>query len=168
MRKRLANIITISRILCSICLLCCPVFSFEFYTVYMFCGFTDTVDGTIARKTKTIGEFGARLDTAADIVFVAVCLVKILPLIHLPVWLWIWIAIITTIKIGNILCGFIRSKRLISIHTILNKATGFLLFLFPLTLGFIEPMYSSVVVCSLATVSAINGVYYTRRGRGIF
>lgn len=159
MRKQIANIITISRILGSICLLCYPVFSFGFYTVYLFCGFTDMIDGTIARKTKTVSEFGARIDTAADIVFVAVCLVKILPLIHLPVGLWIWIVIITTIKIGNILWVFICSKRLISMHTILNKATGFLLFLFPFTLGFIEPMYSSVMVCSVATVSAINEVY---------
>ena len=163
-----ANIITISRILCSIALLFCPVFSFGFYVVYLFCGFTDAIDGTIARKTKSTSESGARLDTAADIVFVAVCLVKILPLIHLRIWIWVWIGVITTIKIGNILWGFIRSKSLISIHTILNKATGFLLFLFPFTLGFIEPMYSSVMVCSLATVSAINEVYYTRMGREIF
>ena len=168
MRKQLANIITISRILCSIGLLCCPVFSFGFYVVYLFCGFTDMIDGKIARKTKTISEFGARLDTAADIVFVAVCLVKILPLTHLPVWLYIWIAIITTLKIGNILWEFIRSKRLLSIHTILNKTTGFLLFLFPFTLSFVEPMYSSVMVCSLATVSVINEVHYLRMGRGIF
>lgn len=168
MRKQSANIITISRILCSIGLLCCPVFSFGFYAMYLFCGFTDMIDGTIARKTRTVSEFGARIDTAADIVFVAACLVKILPLIHLPVWLWIWIAIITTIKIGNVLWVFMRSKRLISIHTILNKATGFVLFLFPFTLGFIEPMYSSVMVCSLATVSAIDEVYYTRMGREIF
>ena len=125
-------------------------------------------DGIIARKTKTISKLGARLDTAADIIFVAVCLVKILPLIHFPIWLWIWIAVIITIKIGNILLGFIRGKRLMSIHTILNKATGFLLFLFPFTLGFIEPMYSSVMMCSLATVSAINEAYYTRMGREIF
>ena len=68
--------------------------------MYLFCGFTDMIDGTIARKTKTVSEFGARIDTAADIVFVAICLVKILPLINLPVWLWIWIAIIAIIKIG--------------------------------------------------------------------
>lgn len=149
-------------------MLCCPVFSFGFYAMYLFCGFTDMIDVKIARKTKAISEFGARLDTAADIVFVTVCLVKILPLIHLPVWLWIWIAIITTIKIRNILREFIRRKRLLSIHTILNKATGFLLFLFPFTLGFIEPMYTSVMVCSLATVSVINEMHYLRMGRGIF
>jgi len=164
-RKQLANIITISRILCSIGLLCCSVFSFVFYALYLFCGFTDAIDGTIARKTKTVSEFGAKLDTAADFVFVTVCLVKIMPLIPLSVGLWVWIAIIVTIKIGNIILGFIRSKRLIAIHTILNKSTGFLLFLFPFTLCFIEPVYSSVVVCSLATVSAINEVYYVRLGR---
>ena len=168
MRKQLANIVTISRIVGSICLLCCPMFSLGFYSVYLFCGFTDTIDGIIARKLKIISEFGARLDSTADIVFVAVCFVKILPLIHLSVWIWLWIAIISTIKIGNILWVFIRSKRLVSIHTILNKATGFLLFLFPFTLGCIEPTYSSVIVCSLATMSAMNEVYYTSIDRNIF
>ena len=168
MRKQLANIITISRILGSIGLLHCPVFSSGFYAVYLFCGFTDMIDGSIARKTKSLSEFGARLDTAADIVFAAVCLIKMLPLIHLPVWLWIWIAIITTIKIVNVLWGLICSKRLISIHTVLNKATGVLLFLFPFTLGVIEPMYSSMIVCSLAMMSAINEMYYASRGRDHF
>ena len=168
MRKQIANIITSSRILCSICLLFCPVFSVAFYIMYLFCTITDMVDGTIARKTKSQSKTGARLDTVADIVFVAVCFVKILPLIQLPAWLWIWIVVIATIKIGNVVWGLIYNKKLVSIHTILNKATGFLLFLFPLTLSFIEPMYSSVIVCSLATVSAINDVYCTRIGREIF
>ena len=129
MRKQLANIITISRILCSIGLLCCPAFSLGFYAVYLFCGFTDTIDGTIARKTKTISEFGARLDTVADSVFVAVCFVKILPLMQFSAWLWTWIVVIAIIKIGNVVWGLICNKKLISIHTILNKVTGFLLFL---------------------------------------
>ena len=125
-------------------------------------------DGIVARKTKSTSELVARLDTVADSVFVAVCFVKILPLIQFPTWLWIWIIVIATIKIGNVVWGLICNKKLVSMHTILNKATGFLLFLFPLTLSFIEPMYSSVIVCSLATVSAINEVYYTRMGREIF
>ena len=168
MKKQIANIITVSRILGSICLLFCPAFSVAFYIAYLFCGITDMVDGTIARKTKSVSETGARLDTVADIVFVAVCFVKILPLIQFPTWLWIWIVIIGTIKIGNVVWGLICNKKLVSMHTILNKATGFLLFLFPLTLSFIEPMSSSVIVCSSATVSAINEVYYTRMGREIF
>ena len=119
------------------------------------------VDGTIARKTKSVSELGTRLDTVADSVFVAVCFVKILPLMQLPTWLWTWIVIIAIIKIGNVVWGLISNKKLVSIHTILNKVTGFILFLLPLTFRFIEPIYSSVVVCFMATLSAINEVYYT-------
>ena len=168
MRKQIANIITCSRILCSICLLLCPMFSITFYIMYLFCGITDMVDGTIARKTKSVSETGARLDSVADIVFVAVCFVKIRSLIQFPTWLWIWIGIIATIKIGNVVWGLICNKKLVSMHSILNKATGFLLFLFPLTLSFIEPMYSSVMVCSLAMASAINEIYYIKICREIF
>ena len=42
----------------------------------------------------------------------------------------------------------------------MNKATGFLLFLLPLTLGFIELKYSYVIVCSVATASAIQEGYF--------
>ena len=126
------------------------------------------VDGTIARKTKSVSELGARLDTVADSVFVAVCFVKVLPLMQLPTWLWTWIVIIAIIKIGNVVWGLIFNKKLVSIHTILNKVTGFILFLLPLTFSFIEPIYSSAVVCFMATLSAINEVYYTRIGKEVF
>lgn len=168
MRKQIANIITISRILSSIYLLLCPVFSISFYIMYLFCGITDMADGIIARKTKSISELGARLDTVADSVFVAVCFVKILPLMQFPAWLWTWIVIIAIIKIGNVILGLISNKKLVSIHTILNKVTGFLLFLLPLTLSFIEPIYSSVVVCLMATLSAINELYLIRIGKEVF
>ena len=167
-RKQIANIITISRILSSINLLLCSVFSISFYIMYLFCGITDMADGIIARKTKSISELGARLDTAADSVFVAVCFAKILPLMQFPTWLWIWIVIIAIIKIGNVVWGLISSKKLVSIHTIWNKVTGFLLFLLPLTLSFIEPIYSSSVVCFMATFSAINEVYHIRMGKEVF
>lgn len=50
-KKQVANIITLCRILGSIGLVFCPVFSACFYGVYLFCGLTDMADGTIARKT---------------------------------------------------------------------------------------------------------------------
>ena len=44
---------------------------------------------------------GAKLDTIADIVFVIACLVKLLPVLVIPVWLWVWIGIIALIKIAE-------------------------------------------------------------------
>ena len=168
MRKQIANIITISRILGCMGLLFCPVFSMVFYILYLFCGMTDMADGIIARKAKSVSELGARLDTAADSVFASVCFVKILPVMQFPVWLWIWIAVIAIIKTGNLVWGWIRTKRLLSLHTILNKVTGLFLFLLPLTFRFMEPVYSSAAVCVLATLAAIHEVHCTRTGKEVF
>ena len=160
MIKHIANIVTGFRILGSVLLLCFPAFSTEFYIIYIICGFSDMIDGTIARKTNSTGEFGAKIDTAADLAFVAVSLIKILPAISIPKWLLIWIAVIAIIKIGNILWGYASGKQFIALHTIMNKITGFLLFVLPLTLPFAELKYSSVVVCLIATFSAIQESCY--------
>ena len=159
MKKQIANIITSSRILFSICLLFCPAFSVGFYCIYLLCGFTDMVDGTIARKTNAVSEVGAKLDTASDFIFFAVALIKLLPVIHISKWIWVWIVVIAIIKICSVILGFIYMKKLIFLHTVMNKITGLLLFLLPLTLYFIELKYSFVVVCIVATFSAIQEWY---------
>ena len=160
MKKYIANILTSFRILGSVFLLFFPAFSVEFYCFYIICGFTDMIDGTIARKTNSTSEFGSKLDTIADIVFVTASLIKVLPTIDIPWWLLIWGIIIAIIKIANIILGYVFKKQFISLHTILNKITGLLLFLLPLTLSFLELKYSSIVVCSIATFAALQeGVY---------
>mgnify|MGYP002512705279 CR=1 FL=1 len=155
MIKHIANIVTGCRILGSVLLLFFPAFSVEFYIIYIICGFSDMIDGTIARKTNSVSDFGSKIDTAADLVFVAVSFIKLLPTIHIPWWLWIWGGIIAIIKIGNIIWGYFSRRQFISLHTIMNKITG-LLFLLPLTLFFVELKYSSIVVCSIATLAAIQ------------
>ena len=67
--KYIANIITGSRIIFSLPLLFIPLSSACFYVFYLFCGFTDMIDGTIARKTGAVSKLGAKLDTIADFVF---------------------------------------------------------------------------------------------------
>ena len=155
----MANIITCIRIVCSIALLFCPVFSPAFYALYIAAGVTDMIDGAVARKTGTVSEFGAKLDTTADFVLVVVCLIKLLPVLHVPAWLYIWIAIIAFIKVANIAAGYIRQKEFLSVHSIMNKVTGGLLFVFPLTLSFIDLRYSAAVVCVVATAAAIHEGY---------
>ncbi|SDB44924.1 CDP-diacylglycerol--glycerol-3-phosphate 3-phosphatidyltransferase [Ruminococcaceae bacterium FB2012] len=117
------------------------------------------IDGAVARKTNTVSELGSRLDTIADIVFTAVCLIKLLPVLDVPVWLYIWIAVIALIKSANIAAGYIRQKKLVAVHSVINKVTGGLLFVFPLTLTFIDLKYSAAVVCSAATIAAVHECY---------
>lgn len=148
----------------SVLLLCFSAFSVEFYIVYILCGFSDMVDGTIARKTNSNSSFGAKIDTAADLVFIMVSLIKILPTLNIPRWLWIWGAVIAIIKIGNIVWGWVSEKQFISLHTIMNKITGLLLFLLPLTMSFVELKYSFIAVCLIATFAAIQEGFYIVSG----
>lgn len=156
MIKQIANIVTACRIMGSVLLLFFPAFSVQFYIIYIICGFSDMIDGTIARRTNSISELGAKIDTAADLSFIIVSLIKILPSIRISRWLWIWGAVIAIIKTVNIIWGYSSKKQFISLHTIMNKIAGLSLFLLPLTLSFVELKYSSIIVCSIATFAAIQ------------
>lgn len=158
----MANIITGCRILCSVVLLFFPAFSPAFYVLYFLAGFTDMIDGTVVRKTDTVSEFGSRLDTIADIVFITVCLLKMLPTLTIPVWLWIWIGAIAGIKVFNVIFGCIVQKRFVAEHSIMNKATGAILFILPLTFSFIDLNYSGSVICVIATFAAVHEGYLIR------
>ena len=166
MKKYIANIITGSRIAFSLPLLFIPLSSVWFYILYLFCGLSDMLDGKIARKLNAVSSFGSKLDTASDFVFMAVCSMKLLPMMNLPIFLWIWIAVIAIIKMNNIVLGFVYRKKLVAIHTVLNKITGWLLFLLPLTLQFVQPRYSFAVVCIIATIATIQEGYYNYKYKG--
>ena len=108
----MANIITFVRVVCSIALLFCPALSTPFYILYIIAGFTDMIDGTVARKTGTVTEFGAMFDTLADFLFVIVCLVKLVPVFNIEPWMFLSIGIIVIIKAVNIISGFVVQKNL--------------------------------------------------------
>ena len=158
----MANIITGCRILCSILLLFVPAFSSTFYILYLVAGFTNMIDGPIARKTNTANEFGSRLDTIADIVFVAACMIKLLPVLTIPTWLCIWIGVIAIIKVFNIISGYIVQKKLVAKHTVMNKVTGAVLFILPLTLSVVDLKYSGGFICTIAILAAIQEGYLIR------
>ena len=161
----MANLITCIRILCSIALLFVPAFSPAFYVLYLVAGVSDMVDGPVARKTGTAGAFGAKLDTAADLVLVLVCLIKMLPVLELPVWLMIWIAVIALIKGVNLLSGYVMRREFVAVHTVMNKVTGAALFLLPLTLSILDLKVSGAFVCALASFAAIQEGHFIRTGR---
>ena len=158
----MANVITTCRILCSVALLFVSALSKEFYVLYIVAGFSDMIDGTVARKTNTVSEFGSSLDTIADFIFVIICLIKLLPIITIPYWTMIWIGLIAMIKTINIVFGFVIQKKLVAEHTIMNKITGLLLFVFPLSLSFIDLRYGAIIICSVATFAAIQEGHFIR------
>ena len=159
----MANFITVIRIICSIILLFCPVFSPAFYVLYITAGVSDMIDGIVARKTGTVSEFGSKLDSAADFVFVVVCLIKLIPAIHIPIWLIIWMIMIAVIKVINLIFGYVTRKEIVACHTVMNKVTGLLLFVLPLTISLIDLRYSGAFVSMIATIAAIQEGYLLSR-----
>ena len=158
----MANIITIIRIICSIVLLFCQFPSTAFYILYVTAGITDIIDGAVARKTNTVSELGAKLDTAADFVFVVVCMKKLIPILDIPKWLYVWIAVIASVKVINIVSGYVMRKEFVAAHTVMNKVTGILLFILPLTLQALELKYTGAAVCTAAAFAAVQEGHYIR------
>ena len=156
MKKHLANALTFCRILCSIWMWFSPVFSVPFYAAYLLGGFTDMIDGTVARITGSASDFGARLDSVADLLFTGIAFIKILPVLEIPRWVGAFNFIIAAIRIINLLRERIREGRWIMQHTTMNKVTGFLLFLLPLALPMIELKYSAGIVCAAAMAAALE------------
>ena len=160
----MANTITLFRMAASIVLLFCPVFSPAFYVFYIAAGLSDMLDGFVARRTDTVSKLGARLDTMADFVLVVVCLIKLFPILSIPAWLYAWVGIIALIKAVNIISGFAAQKKLVTVHSVMNKAMGILLFLLPLTIPAVLLKYSAVIVCAAATFAAIQEGHFIRTG----
>lgn len=161
----MANFVTSLRIIFSIAMLFCSAFSPAFYVLYMTAGFTDMIDGTIARKTNTVSDFGSRLDTIADFVFIVASLVKLIPVLDIPTWFYIWVGVIAVIKLINVINGFIVQKQFVAVHSVMNKVTGLLLFILPLTVSIIDSKYGGAFVCALATFSAIQEGHFIRANR---
>lgn len=161
----MANFITSLRIICSIALLFCLALSPAFYALYIVAGFTDMIDGAVARKTNTVSEFGSRLDTVADFVFVVICLIKLIPVLNITTLIYVWVVIIAFIKVINVVSGYIVQKKFVAVHTVMNKVTGALLFIFPLTVSIIDLKYSVIVVCLVATFAAVQEGHWSAKSR---
>ena len=158
--KRLPNDIYAFRIAGSIGLLFCNVSGWPFWTLYVLCGISDMADGWLARKLHAETEAGAIWDSVADIVFVSCCATRLLPVLEIPAWLWIWAGAIVIIKMVNQISALFVCKRFCFPHTWANKLTGFLLFLT------VPTMFWSVIpisiVAALATFAALQEGHFIR------
>ena len=158
--KRLPNAISSLRVAGSIGLLFCDVAGWLFWVLYALCGISDMVDGWLARKLHVETKAGAVCDSVSDIVFVACCAIRLLPVLEIPVWLCIWAGVIVFIKMVNQVSALAVFKRFCFPHTSANKLTGFLLFLTVPTMFW--SMIPISIVAAIATFAAVQEGHYIR------
>jgi CDP-diacylglycerol--glycerol-3-phosphate 3-phosphatidyltransferase len=119
------------------------------------------LDGYLARRLQAESKTGAMLDSVADICFVACCAIRLIPVVQIPTWLWIWAGVIVAIKIVNQVSALVVCKRFCFPHTKANKLTGLLLFLYvPTMFWSIVPV---AIVAGVATFAAIQEGHLIRK-----
>ena len=152
------NCITTVRMVGTVFLLFTAPLSMLFFVIYILCGLSDVLDGCIARATNSSTEFGARLDSVADLLFYLVMLIKLLPVMWrlLPTWIWYMVGAVLMLRLASYITAAVKFKRFASVHTRLNKLTGAAVFLIPFfcMLPWTVPYCSGV--CVLAGVASVQ------------
>lgn len=114
------------------------------------------MDGYIARKTKNTSTTGAVFDSVADFIFITIMLVIMIPIIDIQHWIQLWLISIAMIKAASLLIGFIKYHIIVFLHTYMNKATGALLFAFPLLYNGLGLRATAFLLCSVASIAAVE------------
>lgn len=129
----LPNLFTALRIAGAACLLLIEPLSPAFFMIYTLSGISDVLDGVIARFTHSTTEFGAKLDSAADLLFYFVMMVRIFPTLweRLPRAIWIFVGIVLMLRLASYLTAALKYHRFAALHTYLNKLTGLMVFMTP-------------------------------------
>ena len=156
----LPNFITSLRIVGALCLIFTVPFSTAFFILFTFTGITDALDGFIARKTGTTSELGSKLDSAADILFYSIMVLKIIPKVVGIVWVPIWYAVgvAVAVRLASYIAAFVRFKCFSSLHTYLSKATSITIFALPYF--YVTPYFNIVciVLCTLAFFASLEAL----------
>ena len=158
--KNLPNLITLSRLVSALALLPIYAFSPMFFAIYTYCGISDILDGALARTLHCNDESGARLDSIADIIFYSVTAFKILPVLcsKLTPLIWCVIAAAALLRIVSYSAAAIKYRRFASLHTYMNKLTGFLIFTVPYIIFLPFANTACMIIGIVAVIAAAEEV----------
>lgn len=165
MKKHLANIVSSSRIVGAIALFFCNSISNVFLAIYILCGFTDLIDGPIARKTNSTSLLGAILDTVGDVA-TYLALTKILIMKKLvPGWILAWILGAGVVFGIGALISKKRFNKLYLPHTYLGKLFGGVVFVLPVAISLNLGTAWMSVICTIASINSLELIYVQSRNK---
>lgn len=154
--KNLPNSITVMRMVGTVFLLFTKPMSLCFYIVYSLTGLTDVLDGFFARKFEVTSDFGAKLDSIADLMFYSVMLILLIPVLwdRLNKSIWFAVLIALVLRLIAYILSAVKYKEFASSHTVLNKITGLCVFAVPFIL--LTPFASAIcwIVAFIGIISS--------------
>ena len=164
--KHIPNILSASRIALCLPLLLVDAMTMPFWVLYVIAGMTDMLDGFLARRWGVESNFGARLDSLADFVFVLAVGYKLFPYLKLPAMLWMMIGFVALVKTDNAISSYVVKHKIEFLHTKANQLTGFLLFIGMMTVGQSYFIPVAWVIACIALFAAIQECNATLRPSG--
>jgi CDP-diacylglycerol--glycerol-3-phosphate 3-phosphatidyltransferase len=127
-----------------------------FFSIYLLCGFSDVLDGIIARAMNTKSVLGAKLDSVADFILFGVIIVGMIIFFGSDLAeFYPLVAVVMVIRIGGLLFAGYKYHTFLMLHTWGNKITGIFVFLTPLFL-LLQNSLIIYLVLALAILSAIE------------
>ncbi|MCL1799060.1 MAG: CDP-alcohol phosphatidyltransferase family protein [Eggerthellaceae bacterium] len=127
----LPSALTASRIVAALALLFTEAFSSTFLVIYLWCGASDVLDGILARRLRQESDFGAKLDSLADLVFSAVLLLVLIRTLTWRVWMYLILCLVVLVRLAALAIAALRFRTFASLHSWANKSAGIFLFLLP-------------------------------------
>ena len=162
MIKYLPTIITSTRFIFALLLVFSEPLSVNFWLFYGLAAITDLIDGPIARKLKATSNFGATLDTAADIFFLICIMVCVFPILDITLQSYILIGTVFLFKIISLTYAYLKFKTIVSYHTYLTKFLALFIFTFPFWILFLDVNFIALVLAILQNGAYIEELFITR------
>lgn len=126
------NIISLSRGVAAVGLLFPAVFSAPFWVLYLWCGISDMIDGLLARRLGAESRTGAAIDSIADLIFMLIACIRIIPALTIPFWFWLVVGIIAVLQLARMCFLYFRWGGWDGLHDRTNRIIGLALYLAPL------------------------------------
>lgn len=155
--RNVANSITSIRIILAASLFFFVNYSTLFIIVYTIAWFTDAIDGTIARKTNTVSDFGSKLDDIADTFLGAVMGLCVLYWLQTDLFRFLPIAaVLVSIRIFNVIYTKYKYGKPYVIHTYGNKSTSFIAFLLPIGYLLFDTFFFFYLVLAVGILASLE------------
>lgn len=159
-KKNIANIITVTRIIGTFVMIFTDVLSPEWLIAYIYSGLSDVVDGFLARKLNIQSSLGSKLDSVADLFFYTTMMIKLWPYLveYLPTFVWVIIWSTVAIRLAIYIYINFKERTILSSHNVLNKITGIFMFMIPFIIKTKYFVIYATCVSTFALIAAFNEI----------
>lgn len=154
------NALSISRVIAATFLFTFDTFYDPvFLSIYIYCAFTDFIDGKIARKYHCESKLGAALDSIGDGMTYIPLLVILVKQKMIPSFITIWLVVAILLALVAAFIALGRFKKFFIPHTYVGKLLGGVIFVLPIMVQVVPEMVWFLAIAITATINVAEILY---------